>query len=554
MSFFYITNNKNKNHIIEQEYFNLFGGNIETINLNNELVLIHTPAYKKHTVKKKTKDGFIFGFGTFFTEMGFHEDALNSIEDLQSFLKQQEKGFFGHYVLIIEEKEHLYIITDKIGMINIYYTEKDGYFYISNDLISTSISSSNTNLSEQGAQQFILKESNIGKYTIFENIFRLDLGYMLKVTKNSIHKIKIHTYDIENLSFEQYIERCKKYFAHINNYDGKIATDMSGGFDTRLVASIGHKIIHELEANTNPNQFDNGIDESLSPIVSDKLNLPLITIPNKENAVVKIPLMLHGLAIGRDIIRSRQWPNRMKDKYECFNLILGGYGGETIRAKYNTSNSISKITQSYYRGKDAAFLFGSKKYVETVNDELNNYLFKELNLNNQSANWVYTVDRMRIWGGSQVLMASLYGDILHPFMDWYLINPIFSWDTKELEDGEIQQKIINKFAPQLEDVPLNMPVGQTSRIRITEKVKRKISKTTWLKYLAEKILRFIPNKKSKMDAIAFYKLYPKNNFDVNYLLEKGIHFKKIEQFGEISLISRLATVNEALKYVEKSKK
>lgn len=552
MSLFLITNNKDRVKIIEKEFNKLFNKNAETINLDNQLFLTVTAAYRDQIVRKKTKSGNIFGFGTFFSKEGFHEDALQSVDDLDSFLNQQRKGLFGHYILVIQEKESLHVVTDKIGMLNVYYTEKDGKFYISNDLVTASISSNNTCLSEQGSKQFIMRESTIGRYTIFKDVNRLCLGNLLKATKDNIREEKIYSYNLESLTLDEYIERITDYFTCLNRFNKKISADMSGGFDTRMIAAIGHKLVEHLEANTNPNQFDGGIDEKLSPIIAEKLKLPLTIISNKTSVEIEKPLMLHGFSVGRDIIRSKQWPNRMKTKYEKCKLVLGGYGGETLRAaKHNKTNKISQIVEGYYNGREAENLFELQGYINTSIEELKSYQFDELTLNYQNANWIYSVDRMRIWGGAQVLMSSLYGDILHPFMDWHLINPIFLWDVSELKNGKRQQEIIKRFAPELENIPINSLKNKQDFIgSIKTKGKNKIKYNNNLRLIIMKTRRTIYRKQNKRRLEEFYKSFPKANFDIELLKTIGIDLTKFEEYGDVGMISRIATLMETIKYIK----
>jgi hypothetical protein len=96
MSFFYITNDTKSIPLIKNTW-NINFDKIETFELKHNLILIATPAFKKNLLYKKTKYGYIYGFGTFFNNNGFANNAMLNIEDLKSLELEQLKGLYGHY-------------------------------------------------------------------------------------------------------------------------------------------------------------------------------------------------------------------------------------------------------------------------------------------------------------------------------------------------------------------------------------------------------------------------------------------------------------------------
>ena len=80
-------------------------------------------------------------------------------------------------------------------------------------------------------------------------------------------------------------------------------------------------------------------------------------------------------------------------------------------------------------------------------------------------NWYYAAVQMRIWGSGYIQMSNLYGDVVHPFMDWYLMNPIFGFGLDEVKDAKLQQYVIDSFAPELKDVPINCHMGEKCHLR-----------------------------------------------------------------------------------------
>lgn len=341
---FYITNDKSKCELIENSWKNLYGSSL-CFNLKHANIIVSS-GYTKQVLKKVTDNGYIFGFGTFFSKSGFGESVLNEISSLDELKKIQSNGLYGHYTFIIEEKDSISVVTDKIGMLNVYYVPESSYFHISDDIVQLSISSGNTSFSEAGVKQFLNRESTVGGITVFSKIKRLGLGNKLSITSGSVSEENFYNYDCEKLTESEYIERVSSYFKLINKFEGKITSDLSAGYDTRLVVSCSHHCIKDFCANTNPNQFDGGIDVSVSKTISKKLGIGLDIIHNTPIKNLNIGWLLHATNIGRNIFRSKQFQQRLRNKYNKFDLVIGGYGGEVIRANYNQSS-----LEEYYQLK-----------------------------------------------------------------------------------------------------------------------------------------------------------------------------------------------------------
>jgi len=538
MSVFYISNNVEKVKFANSRFEKVFGKKfiIHYLTSDSQITFCEDKAFKK-----EFDNGKLFGFGLFFSDDGFFGDALKNVNSLNNFKKLQENGLFGHYTFVIVENNNLYIITDKVGMLNVFYHKFNDDFCVSTDLPLLGITSAKCELSPQGVKEFIFNESTVGSTTIFKDIKRLKFGNEIYVSKNSLKEKKSHDYEFEDLSFEEYTKRIEYYFKLLNKYESSISTDISGGFDTRLIASIAHKTVLGIEANTNPNQFDGGVDNTLSPIIAEKLNLKLTKLENKKECNDRLK-MLHYFSIGRDVIRSRFWPSRLEDKYKEFNLSLGGYGGETIRAKYNNQSAAD-----YYAVSEDKRELHDKNYTDFVKNELNHY--SEYKTNKQETNLIYTVDRMRIWGGTQVYANFINGATLHPFMDWYLINPVFNMGLDELKKGRLQRRLILHFAPQLKGIPVNKLNNSNfdfSTIKFT--LKKLILKSGPLTRFV-KMMRSM-SKKKQMQVETLYEKYPKSKINIEAFRQIGINLDDIEKIGKVEVLSRLITVNEALSYTK----
>lgn len=538
MPVFFISSNAKKVTFASNRFQNLYEKIFPIEQLTRDVQITLSD---NKVLKKDLRGGKLFGFGVFFNGYGFFEDALKNVNCLDDFKEIQQNDLHGHYIFIIVHDDYIYVTTDKVGMINVFFVENNEGFAVSTDLQMLAITSPNSRLSPQGVKEFIFKESTVGCETIFKDIKRLNFGNEILISRKSLMEKKVHVYKFEDLSFEEYSKRIEHYFKILNKFNGHITTDISAGFDTRLVASIACKTVSNIEANTNPNKFDGGVDNTLSPIVAQNLNLRLTKIQNEKECNNKIK-MLHCVIVGRDIIRSRFWPSRLEQKFKRFSLSLGGYGGETIRAKYNNL----KATE-YYASPEVARVLNDKDYNTLLKNKLQHYA--AFTTNNQQTNFIYTVDRMRIWGGTQVYLNFLHGATLHPFMDWQLVGPIFSMNPKKLEGGKLQEKLILQFSPQLKDVPINrLNYSGFDIDSLKTTIKKQVIKSRFLKSLAKTVTPNHKNKKNEVDLL--YNNYPKSNLFIDDFAEIGVCVNDIEKNARADVLSRLFTVNEALQYVK----
>ena len=157
---------------------------------------------------------------------------------------------------------------------------------------------------------------------------------------------------------------------------------------------------------------------------------------------------------------------------------------------------------------------------------------------------------MRIWGGSWITMSSIYGGILHPFMDWYLINPVFSYEPKKLENGKYQQKIINYFAPQLNKLPINATSKIDSHYRGTKKrIKHYIEKYDLLSKTSKDLYSLVSNDRSVQNSP---NSSPNRFPDINnsFFTDLNIDRSMLQNLADSNTISRIHSVSSFQEYIQ----
>lgn len=467
---FFLTTNKEKAFCVTKEYKQIY----LTVDIFEYfgIFVITTSNIEKNPIIKNYGESAVFIFGTIFDKQFFNQELLDTYNDFDDFsndIKMENRIFFGHYIVVLlnASTKVVEVFSDKIGLINTYYTiDKGKDVYISDDLLELSKVSGNGQLYSQAVYEFVLTESNVGKFSIFKNVYRLGLGKQLLLKNKILNEKDIYEYKIEKLSEEIYVKRIEDYFKCFNNYKGKICTDVSAGYDTRLINSIAHKTISHFEGFNNANEKDGGCDREISRIIAKILGIKLHSVEYSkarkcnENDYMTV---LRETEAMRDAKRSQRLTILMEEKYKECSLAIGGYGGETVRAKYNKYEDIKDFIYRYYKGNEAEKVCGFKNYSINLEKELNEYRLP-INLDKYwLQNWYYSVAKMRIWGAGFIHLSFLYGNVVHPFMDWHLLNPLFGFTKEELQEAKLQLKLINIFTPELSNLPINAKMDSVNK-------------------------------------------------------------------------------------------
>lgn len=532
MSLFFLSNNRLSAEAAKKRWIHVYKS-AEIREIEDGFFLTVTNCFrKKNHVYQKTEFGEFFGFGTFFSEKGFHEKAFNS--NLINFSESDAKEIFGHYVFLIKKGNLLRIVTDPLGLINVFWSRDGDEFAVSNDILSVAASRKDLKISALGTQQFVVAQSTLGKTTFFEEVHRLRYRYELQLSRNILSEVEFYRNKPEKLSIDEYLDRINKYFKMVANYDGIIGTDLSAGYDTRLIASCARPHIKNLNGISNDNKFDGGVDVAIEIEIAKKLKIPIEIIEREKDVPFDELKMLHGLSAGRDIIGSRYWMDFQSKKYLKNDLMLGGYGGEVLRAKYATFKDFEDFCDKYYHGR---FLLNwklgdaYKKFIQSSKTTIENECSEDsITTRSQLSNFWYAVDRMRIWGGSANLGFMIFGDRLHPFMDWNLMGPIFAFPVEELQGAKLQAMIIEHFAPGLMAVPINPSAKVTIYSRTVKLFSRVLSK-----------IRI----KKLQNLHQVYKIIPRNKINQKILQESGFSMSHLE-VTNTTFLTRFLTVSRAL--------
>ena len=225
--------------------------------------------YDNKNVFKKNKE-FICQFGTFFYKENSTQEALEKLLD-EFDENNPRKNLDGNYFLFLKKNNNYYFFSDENSVYKVYYQFINGEIIIGNvifdiALLNKKINVDINNLIENSFQYSILNEESY-----FKDIFLVKKKEILKIDasflKLEIVKIKNQEKLVQISSFNQAVDlllkNLKKQATLVKNNYNKIAINMTGGLDSRLVLatylSVGVKpiLLYGKGNNLITNTFDN---------------------------------------------------------------------------------------------------------------------------------------------------------------------------------------------------------------------------------------------------------------------------------------------------------
>lgn len=215
----------------------------------------------------------------------WEQNELNSVlcnNDDVSILTNKIKNFFGFFSIVYQNKDDLFASVDHIRSHPLFYGQKNGKFYLSDEADWVKEQVGDTNFDQVARDEFQLTGYVTGRDTLYPNVKQLQAGECLTVIAGKLSIYRYYTF--EHTEPKQYDEDrllnkldkvANNAIARLIEYasDRQIVIPLSGGYDSRLIATL-------LKKSKYPNIicFTYGIkgnkDATYSKIVAEALELP----------------------------------------------------------------------------------------------------------------------------------------------------------------------------------------------------------------------------------------------------------------------------------------
>ena len=156
------------------------------------------------------------------------------------------KEINGCFSCIVELKDNIFLISDKISSFPLYYSTDGKYISDSVDAI-IDMKKEKINMDNNSVVELMASSYVTGEETVYKEIKIVDLGQFVNISKYNIEKKyyfkHIHSYKKEpNYSDikKEFAERNNKIFENlISSLDGRtVVIPLSGGYDSRYIACM----------------------------------------------------------------------------------------------------------------------------------------------------------------------------------------------------------------------------------------------------------------------------------------------------------------------------
>jgi hypothetical protein len=157
------------------------------------------------------------------------------------------KDLDGHFVLVVYDKvsDRLLVVSDPLGMMPVYYAWRGRRLYVSTSALAIAKAVQATP-SEYGIYCFLKVGEMRGTYTLWQGVERLSAGTILEITHagntKSIYWSLTVNDEVARLSLDDTVDYSlallSKAVKRGIEREGKVWVDLTGGFDSRLVAML----------------------------------------------------------------------------------------------------------------------------------------------------------------------------------------------------------------------------------------------------------------------------------------------------------------------------
>jgi len=188
----------------------------------------------------------LFNIGTLIYKHRWRRKALELIIEQLSSGKSIEDIMLdtkGQFCLVVHSADDLFIITDKLGSFPVYYFEDEDTIQITNILLLLA-KKNNVSINHQAFAEYISFDYCLNS-TLFNEIEPLNMGTIYQFGRER----RVYTYDevFDDIQFNKYADLAEvaneARETLVNNLsfltsDDRIFVDLTGGFDTRTMATI----------------------------------------------------------------------------------------------------------------------------------------------------------------------------------------------------------------------------------------------------------------------------------------------------------------------------
>jgi asparagine synthetase B (glutamine-hydrolysing) len=205
-------------------------------------------------VRDEPTGSWLLASGTVVALSGFNHPHTVLVRLLRDYIENGAKaleGYDGHFALVIFNglNGSLSVVSDPIGMFSIFYWQQGSRILLSNSALAIA-TQTHSKADILAVEHFLRMGNLVGDRTLWQGVRRLLGGTILCAAEGRVTQAEYWrpTYDksLASLSFNEALCHAMSLLTHtvsrILEREGKTWVDLTGGFDSRLVAMLVAKI------------------------------------------------------------------------------------------------------------------------------------------------------------------------------------------------------------------------------------------------------------------------------------------------------------------------
>ncbi|MBL4601831.1 MAG: hypothetical protein JKY84_03715 [Emcibacteraceae bacterium] len=403
----------------------------------------------------------------------FFYKGLNGKNALDLFLNDfvpehySPHSFMGIFTLIIKKAGRLFVVTDPMGASRIFHSDDQTIW--SSSFLALAENMSGLSIDPQGVYEYCFQEANYGNTTPINQIKMADSLSYFELCKDGI-KAKPKNLPINfELSTKPYDDLIEEHSALlqtqmqdvVSSYGEKIATALSGGYDSRLMLSLAKS------TGINPNVYVYGPDGSPDVTVARDI---AADEGFEINHINKAKFPKPSPEAYADIVKDNYYaldgfPNESifdfganmatrRERSKNGTLVLNGGGGEIYRNFFylpNHSYNVDDLLDVFYTRYSTEFCtteFVEQTYRENLKTKIINALELDSDhLTRTQLEYAYPAFRLRYWTAKDNSNNNRLGSFLTPFICYETIMATLKIPLKYKTHGKFQGDLINQINP-----------------------------------------------------------------------------------------------------------
>jgi asparagine synthase (glutamine-hydrolysing) len=400
---------------------------------------------------------------------GFDGHDANSLKTRWASIDREVRGQF---VLARADftAQTLEVVTDWLGMLQVYWLSRDGWWMVSNSAGLLSQAAGVCELDPLGVGMYLTMNRPWDDRTLYKEIHVIPGGRRLLWSDDEVQISSYHSpehlltkrqrrlgkFDIAALA-RDLADPCVRISRHL-----PIRCPITGGRDSRVLTAILLK--NDIPARYITEGEPGSADVEIARLIAAQYGLDHDLVTKNSSAVLEQWDECSNRIVRRcdGMVSIWQIADVMDSPVGVYETLLSGLGGEVARGYYYTpldamtqlsvDDVVDRLAVSNYEGLVDADLTAE---VARHTREYIGHVFDMGHRGVDAIDIFYLYEPMRRWGGTNMRKAAWRSDTFIPMMDLPFIEAAFSMPARYRCCHALHKELLRVLEPRLLDVPLD---------------------------------------------------------------------------------------------------